>query len=791
MKADLHLHSKYSDRPTEWFLRRIGAPECFSEPEDLYRHCRSHGMDFVTITDHNRIDGALSIAHLPGTFVSAELTTYFPEDGCKVHCLVYDIDEAQFRDLQPLRPSIYDLQQYLGQHGIVHAIAHPLFRVNDILTIEHVEKLLVMFNRFELLNGSRHARAGELAAAVFGQLTPDLIEQMACRHGLPTVGATPWIKCFTGGSDDHSGVFAASAFTVTPDAGTTAAFLEHLRAGRHEAGGTPGSSLRLAHSLYQIAYSYYRSRFLRSGSGTSVLGEVLKRVIEGSEREPAATPSRLRSWVERVVRRRRLRKLSQTERTLVEEFTRLRERGQAAGTARRPAVGREDQSFETACRLSQELSYAFVRQLMTHAGEGRLVDGLQSLASLGTVVLGIAPYLTAFGVQHKDERFLQAVAARFPAGAGLQRRSRRRVWVTDTFQDVNGVAHTIRSIGSRSRALGRPITVLTCLDQAPEAPELDLVNFKPLGFFALPEYETQQLAFPPFLEVLEHIERSNAYEVIISTPGPLGLAGLLAARLLGLRTSGIYHTDFPQYVRCLTKDEMLEQATWRYMQWFYGGMDTIYVPSECYRRQLTDNGFDPAKLRVLPRGVDMDRFTPAKRDPAFWGRFGLNGNLKLLYVGRISREKNLQTLIDAFRFVRTSTPNVDLVIVGDGPDREALEAQTVDGNIAFTGFLHGDDLARAYASADLFVFPSATDTFGNVVLEAHASGLPAIVSTQGGPAEIVSRNQSGLAVDVRTPAPMCAAIRELVWDAPRRREMGERALQTAQQQRWEQVVEQF
>jgi glycosyltransferase involved in cell wall biosynthesis len=148
-------------------------------------------------------------------------------------------------------------------------------------------------------------------------------------------------------------------------------------------------------------------------------------------------------------------------------------------------------------------------------------------------------------------------------------------------------------------------------------------------------------------------------------------------------------------------------------------------------------------------------------------------------------------LIEAFRFVRTSTPNVDLVIVGDGPDREAMEAQSVDGNIAFTGFLHGDDLARAYASADLFVFPSATDTFGNVVLEAHASGLPAIVSTQGGPAEIVTRNASGLAVDVRTPAPMCAAIRELVWDAPRRREMGERALQTARQQRWEQVVEQF
>lgn len=790
MKADLHVHSKHSDRPTEWFLRRIGAPECFTEPADLYRHCRAAGMDFVTITDHNCIAGALEIAHLPGTFVSAELTTYFPEDECKVHCLVYGITETQFKDLQTLRPSIYDLRQYLNEHSIAHAIAHPLFRVNDVLTPEHLEKLLVLFNRFELLNGSRHPRAAELASAILTSLTPESVAAMAGRHGLSPAGATPWVKRFTGGSDDHSGVFAASAYTVTPDAPTAEAFLEHLADGRHEPGGSSGSSLRLAHSLYQIAYSYYRSRFVKQGSGTSVLGEVFKRFLEGAEKPAASSGGRLRSWVERAVRRRHLRKLSPPERTLVEEFARLRNRKAASGN-RPPAAGREDASFETACRLSQELSYAFVKQLLSNISEGRLMDGLQSMASLSTVLLGIAPYLTAFGVQHKDERFLQELARRFPDSAALARRSRRRVWVTDTFHDVNGVAHTIRSIGSRTHALGRPITVMTCLEQLPEARNLDLVNFRPLGFFSLPEYESQQLVFPPYLEVIEYIERSNAYEVIISTPGPLGLTGLLAARLLGLRTCGIYHTDFPRYVKCLTQDEMLEQATWRYMQWFYGGMNTIYVPCESYRRQLAENGFDAAKLHVLPRGVDLHRFSPAKRNPQFWARFGLNGNLKLLYVGRLSKEKNLETLIRAFQFARTGTPDVDLVIVGDGPDRNELEAQAKDANVTFTGFLHGEDLAQAYASSDIFVFPSATDTFGNVVLEAHASGLPAIVSTQGGPAEIVTRHGSGVAVDVRTPAPMCAAIRDLVWNEAARREMGVRAVETAREHRWERVVEQF
>ncbi|MFA7368945.1 MAG: PHP domain-containing protein, partial [Kiritimatiellales bacterium] len=105
--ADLHVHSKYSDRPSEWFLRRIGSPESFVDPQALYRTCRERGMDYVTITDHNKISGALEIAHLPGTFLSSELTTYFTENNSKVHCLVWGITEKTFRDLDELRPNIY------------------------------------------------------------------------------------------------------------------------------------------------------------------------------------------------------------------------------------------------------------------------------------------------------------------------------------------------------------------------------------------------------------------------------------------------------------------------------------------------------------------------------------------------------------------------------------------------------------------------------------------------------------------------------------------------------------
>ena len=152
-KADLHVHSKFSNRPTEWVLRKAQAPESFTEPKEIYRLCRERGMDFVTISDHDSVSGALEIAHLPGVFLSSEVTVAFPEDGCHVHCLVSGITEAQHRDIQSLAGNIYELREYLVAEEVVHSIAHPLVRVNGRLSLAHFEKLLVLFNRFEGLNG--------------------------------------------------------------------------------------------------------------------------------------------------------------------------------------------------------------------------------------------------------------------------------------------------------------------------------------------------------------------------------------------------------------------------------------------------------------------------------------------------------------------------------------------------------------------------------------------------------------------------------------------------------------
>lgn len=794
-RADLHVHSKYSDRPSEWLLRRLGAPECFVEAEAIYREMRDRGMDFVTISDHNSIRGALEIAHLPGTFLSDEVTTYFPENGCKIHLLVLGITEAQFEIIQEIRENIYDLHKYLVAEDVLHSVAHPLYRVNSRLTIDQIEKLLLLFKRFELVNGTRDGHASDVFRLICESLTPGMIEQMADRHELDPCGPLPWKKWFTGGSDDHSGAYPAAAHTITPCAEDVEEFLAHLRRGDHEPGGASGGSLVLGHSLYHIAYGYYKSRFLDgvAAAKPSIIGGLFQRFLDEAERKetkasPPSLPKRVVGFATNWIKTRRLRKLSDVERTLVEEFSKLFADEMRQETVSLP--GSERKAFQIACRISHALSYSFLCRFEQHLRQGQLIDSLQTVAALGPVALSFAPFLAAFGAQHKDSPFLRQVADHFPATQPLLVENDRKAWVTDTYSDVNGVCRTIQTFGRIARQSGKQLTVLTCQKSEQETP-LELKNFKPVGTFPLPEYEMLEISLPPFLEVIEYLERYRFNEVIISTPGPMGLTALAAAKLLGMRTTGIYHTDFPQIVRDCTEDPAMGDVTWKFMLWFYDQMDSVVAPSRYYMRQLSEGGIDSDKISLLSRGVDLGVFHPGKAVPEYWRKHGLNGDFKFIYVGRVSPDKNLDMLVHSFEQLLASGRQADLAIVGDGPLLEKLKTQYRNPRITFTGFLAGDELATAYATSDVMVFPSVTDTFGNAVLEAQASGLPAIVSNQGGPAEIVTTNNSGIVFDTTRPDSLAEAMTRLYDDSRLRDQLVARALQNASQRNWDQVLEGF
>ncbi len=788
-RADLHVHSKYSNRPSEWILRRLGSPESFVEPVELYHTVRRRGMQFVTISDHNCIDGAMEIAHLPGTFISNEVTTYFPEDRCKVHFLVIGITPQQFEVIQEVRESIYDLRDYVLHEDIIHSVAHPLFRVNDRLTVEQFEKLIVLFNCFEGINGSRDPRACELANVVLRNITRSDIERLAEKHRIDPIGPEPWKKHFTGGSDDHSSVYSAGAYTITPHVETVAAYLDHLRAGRHEMGGRGGTSLRLAHSFYHIAHSFYQDRFLSGDdSKQTILGELFKKMLEEPRQPPKSVGRRMKDAVYRGFRRRKIRTYSPMEQTLIHEFSGLFARRSADNGD--GAIQTDDRSFEIACNISQQLGYSFFEKFIQHLRAGDMVESLQTFASLAPVGLSIAPYLAAFSTQHKDETFLRDLAGAFESSRHLAARSQKRAWVTDTFTDVNGVSRTIRTMAECAQRRHKQLTVVTCLDEAPTW-GISLQNFQPVGTFRLPEYEQQMLAFPPFLEVMEWLEREQFSEIIISTPGPLGMNALAAGRLLRIPATGIYHTDFPQYVRHFTDNALLEEMTWGFMRWFYNQMSTIYVPSRAYLDLLANQGFDPEKLKVMPRGIDLNRFHPDHDDADFLGRFGAGDRFTFIYVGRVSREKNVEALLATFVEFRKREHDAQLVIVGDGPQFAELQDKYRRDDIIFTGFLDGDDVARAYTACDCFVFPSTTDTFGNVVLEAQACGVPVIVSDRGGPREIVESTDSGIVVDLDHPGELLEAMVRIYADDNLRALMRQRGIENAANSGWDEAFAAF
>lgn len=785
-RVDLHVHSKHSDRPSEWLLRRIGSPECFVEPMHVYRTAMARGLSFVTISDHNKIDGAMEIAHLPNTFISNEVTTYFPENGAKMHILVCGITEAQFRDIQLNRENIYEFRDYCIANDIVYSVAHPLFLVNEKLTVDQFEKLLVMFNRFELINGTRDPRASKIVESILTNITPEMIERLADKHGIQPVGSNPHRKMLTGGSDDHSGLYVGSGHTITPQASSVDEFLNFMRQGEHQPGGRSGNSIHLAHCFYHIAYDYYKHRLAGKDGQGSLLGEMLKRLLEPAV--PLTKTQKIKGYVGGWIWRKKIKDLSSTERMLVTEFTSL-----FGHDRNHPQQHEAANAFETSCRIAHQLGYTFIKQLVKRVQKGDFLESLQTVAALGPVTAAISPYLAAFKTQHKDEKFIKVIANHFQATRPLLKRSNRKAWVTDTFDDVNGVTRTIQTLCQTAADEDRSLTVLSCVNDTPDV-GFPVKNFKPVGQFKVPEYDQQQLSFPPFLEIIEYIERKQFDELIISTPGPMGLVALMAAKMMHLKTVGIYHTDFPNYVKCLTDDEALEAATWKYMSWFYEQCDVILAPSDFYRRYLIEHGFDPYKIRVMHRGVDTQRFNPENRDESYWEKHNGRKAFTFTYVGRVSHEKNVDLLIDSFKHLLERDESLQLAIVGDGPMYDKLRKKLAKTpQVIFTGFIKGKKLAKAYASSDVFVFPSTTDTFGNVVLEAHGSGVPAIVSDRGGPQEIVSHNQSGLIVDLSDKSRNAVALAEAMWalatDSQKREDLKERAMKTAMQSSWERVLD--
>lgn len=313
------------------------------------------------------------------------------------------------------------------------------------------------------------------------------------------------------------------------------------------------------------------------------------------------------------------------------------------------------------------------------------------------------------------------------------------VFTDNDFEKVNGVTTTLTAALRYAPADVSP-RVYTASRLAADLPDYFAVASWGVG---IPFYREMKMYWPRYRRLMCRLVRDHVEVVHLTTPGPIGLAAVAAARRLRLPLVGSFHTDLAAYTRVLSGRRALGALMQRYMQWLYGHCEAVLVPSAATHALLTRAGTPVDRVGVWSRGVDVETFSPARRSAELRRQWGAEADAPvLLYVGRVSEEKGVRQLPLLHEWLIRCGIRHRLVIVGDGPLRPFI-ASRCPGAIC-VGTLGRDALAEAYASADVFVFPSTTDTAGNVVLEAQASGLPVIVSQHGGPRELMAPDVSGL-----------------------------------------------
>lgn len=815
-RMDTHCHSWASDGPAVAALSFLGVPECYSPPEKVYDQARARGMDLVTITDHDTIRGAMELVErgFEGFVVGQEVSVVFPEDRCKLHVLVWGLTPEQDEELTTLglREDVYAFASWLYDHQLAHAVAHPLYMQNGRLTRWHVERCALLFKGFEVLNGAHTERHRTPVERFLDGLTPGRMHALIHEHDLEPLWPRAWQKARTGGSDDHGLLNVGRTWTAVrgedgrkvTDPG---AFFRLAMSGRSEAGGAGGHSALLAHQLTTVGAHFIAERLVprQSTRGRYVSSRLLR--LAGVE-APSPSKPRLTAHLigRRVLGRRRrsgagavLSGLREAIGPVLERYPEVRRRLEAPG----PEAGSVLADHERMAAFADELSAALACFLGGSAWRSfcrKDRSGVQAhLTSLAVLSLAQLPYVFSLFYQNKERQFVERFeheTSRPGEGVSVLERPMRVCLFTDTLGDVNGVSRFINDVAARARASGRDLRVLTSTRMPVEAAP-NLLNFAPIYATAMPKYDNLEVVVPPLLPMLRYLDRHQPDCIHISTPGPVGMVGFLAARMLRVPVLGVYHTDFPSYIDRLFEDRAFTAVCERFMRFFYRPFQAIFTRSEDYVESLARLGLDRQRCCALVPGFDSRTFHPRFADPAVWDRHPAIDpeSVKVLYVGRVSVEKSLPFLTGVWKQARRRLEEcgvrAELIVIGDGPYRERMASELRGQGAHFLGFRRGRELSELYASSDLFVFPSVTDTLGQVVMESQGSGLPVIVSDQGGPKEVVEDGRTGFVLPATSPQAWVERIVELASDGERRRRMGRDAHEAMQRYTLENSFEHF
>jgi glycosyltransferase involved in cell wall biosynthesis len=357
------------------------------------------------------------------------------------------------------------------------------------------------------------------------------------------------------------------------------------------------------------------------------------------------------------------------------------------------------------------------------------------------------------------------------------------IFTDNDFGKVNGVTTTLKAVLRETPADISP-RIYTAADVG-----VDRDDYLALRSFGIdiPFYRGMKMYLPRFAAFLAHARADGVEVVHYTTPGPVGLAAMFTSWRLGVPMMGSFHTLLAEYTELLSGSRGLGEMMRQYQRWPYGKCARVLVPSEATRQLLIATKIRAERIRIWTRGVDTEKFSPAWRSDVLRHNWRAKGDtLALLYVGRLSREKGLDAIPALARSLNEVGIAHRFIFVGDGPFRSALKSACPGA--VFTGEVPHDEVPKLMASADLFVFPSRTDTLGNVVLEAQASGLPVLVSDEGGPRENMIPGETGFVCAGRDHSEMMLHLHRLARDPARRLRMSAAAREYALGRSWSKAL---
>ena len=587
---DLHVHSCYSAHPSEWFLQRLGTRESYTDLETVYQLARTRGMTLVTITDHNEVAGsfALKERYPDHAITGTELTTYFPENGCKVHVLVYGLDNEQFRIMSSLRSDIYQLRDYLKEQNLAHAVAHPTFAINRKLDLKYLERLFLLFDCFEGINGSRSRISNEVLMETFSVLTPDKIYDLYCRYRIEPYSDTPWIKGMIAGTDDHSGLYIGKTYTCA-DAETPAQFLEELRMKRVSPMGRHNDFQGLAFAIYKVAYEFSKTR---SKTFSFSLFSSLNQLI--FEQHQMRLKDRL---IFKKMKYTRKTSDDTIKRLLLELVNTFKKNGNFSIDAKLECT------YETISEIADEFFRLFVTGIEGDLRQGDITGLIKHISGAIPSVFLSLPFFSTINLLHESRPILNELISTY--GHGRQRKRRKILWFTDTLNEFGESFSSLPLQSDGGGVSGDDIMVVSSCgeDDRDNIPSFNRLNLPVIYTYTLPFHAHYNLSIPSLLTSLKLIYDAGPDKIIISTPGPVGLLGLLSSRLLHVPCTGVYPSGLVQQALEYLQDEKMCRMLEDFVRWFYSLADLMAVPGAEYVDVLSAKGYDSSKI-VVCRGED-------------------------------------------------------------------------------------------------------------------------------------------------------------------------------------------